>query len=111
MYRALVKADGTTGTPVVVELVPVPDPEFDHSVLGARAEAPIAFEAVTARKAASRLIGCLLCGQTPDDLLETLHALVGLEFGLPSPRRITEEPQVQQVERRRRMFRRASDRR
>ena len=106
MYRALIEADGAAGAAVVVELVAVPDPEFDHRVLGARAEAAVAFEAVTARQATPRLVGRLLGGQPADDLVETRDALGRLEFGLLTPRGVTEIPQVQRVERRRRVFRR-----
>src|SRR6476619_639474 len=94
VYRALIEALGAAGAPVVVELVSVPDPEFDHRVLGARAEATVAFEAVPARKATPRLVVRLIVRQSADHLLETFDAFLRLEFGLPTLRCVTEEPQV-----------------
>src|SRR6478752_3699275 len=95
VYRALIEALGAAGAFVVVELVSVPDPEFDHRVLGARAEATVAFEAVAAGKATAGLVGRLLVGQAADHLLETFDAFLRLEFGRPTLRGVTEIPQVQ----------------
>ena len=48
MHRARVGADAAAGTRVVVEPIPLPHAEFDDRVLGTRAEAAVAFEAVAA---------------------------------------------------------------
>src|SRR6185503_13828222 len=95
--RALIEADGAAGAPVVVELIPVPDPEFDHRVFGARAEAAVAFEAVATGQATPRLVGRRLGGQPADDLRERLDAFRGFEFRLLTPRGVTEIPEVQRV--------------
>ena len=100
----MIEADGAAGAPVVVELVPVPDPEFDHRVFGARAEAAVAFEAVATGEATPRLVGRRFGGQTADDLRERLDAFCGFEFRLLTLRGVTEVPEVELVKCRRRVF-------
>ena len=98
MDRALIGADGAARARVVVELVPVADPNLDHRVLRARPKAPVAFETVAAGQAAPRFEARLGVGQAADDLGEAIDPRPWLQFGLAATGGITEEPRVQQVE-------------
>src|SRR5664279_1996018 len=97
VHRALPEARGAAGALVVVELVAVPDAELDHRVLGARAEAAVALEAVAAREAAARLEDGLLSREASDDLAEVCDTLLGRLFGLLPPVGVAEVPQVELV--------------
>ena len=63
MHRALLEARPAAGAAVVVEPVAVPLAQLDHGVLGARAQAAVAFEAVAARQAAARLVDRFVGGE------------------------------------------------
>src|SRR5665213_2710151 len=84
VHGALLEAGPAAGAAVVVEPVAVPDPQLDHGVLGACAEAAVAFEAVAARQTPGRLIDSLLGGEAADHLAEIRDPLLGTELGLPA---------------------------
>src|SRR5262245_58088447 len=98
MHRTLLIAGAAAGAAAVVELVPVPDPELDHRILRARAQAPVTLEAVAAGQAAARLVRRLLDAEPAQDLGEVVYPLLHRELRLPPPRRVAEVPQVQVVE-------------
>src|SRR5512134_3670556 len=70
VHRALLEAHPAAGAAVVVEPVAVPFAELDHGVLGAGAQAAVAFEAVAARQAPTRLVDRLLDREAADHLAE-----------------------------------------
>src|SRR6187397_105103 len=107
VHGALSVTGGAAGAAVVVVLVPVGSvalAEADDGILGARAEAAVALDAVAARQAAPRLEMSLVGGQAGDDLPEVLHPGRRLPLGLLAPVVVAEVPEVELVERRQRVL-------
>src|SRR6266540_3345613 len=70
VHRALLEAGSAAGAAVVVEPVAVTLTQLDHRVLGAGAQAAVAFEAVAARQAPAGLVDRLRGGEAADHLAE-----------------------------------------
>src|SRR5665647_462500 len=82
VHRALLEARPAAGAAVEVEPVAVPGAQLDHGVLGAGAQATVAFEAVSARQTPARLVDRLLGGEADDHLAEICNPLLRRELGL-----------------------------
>ncbi len=95
--RALAEARAAAGALGVVEAVAVALAQLDDRVIGARAQAAVAFEAVAARQAAARLVPGLLGGEPGHHFGEHLRPGRGIELALLPPAVVTEVPQVQLV--------------
>src|SRR4029079_19049601 len=95
MHLTLLVARAAAGAPVIVELVTMPGPELDHRVLGARAQAAVAFAAVAARQAAACLVRCLTFGQAAEYLGKAGGPFLRRCLGLLPPGGVPEVPQVQ----------------
>src|ERR1035437_6105859 len=107
MHRALLEAGPATGAAVVIKAVAVSRSELDHGVLRARPQTPIALAAVAAGQATACLEGRVRRGKAADHLREIAEPLGRFQLGLLPAQCVTEIPQVQHLERGRRVLGRA----